>query len=172
MITRNVILVGPMGVGKTTIGRALAKLLHLEFVDSDQRIEDRTGVSISTIFDFEGEDGFRKREETIIEELTRLKGVVLATGGGAILSESNRVAMRNSGIVVYLHAPVDMQMDRTRNSRNRPLLEGGDRREILEKLMEEREPLYRQEADLVVVTDTRTPQAVAQDIAQEVRNLC
>jgi len=165
----NVYLVGPMGVGKTTIGRALAKNFGLEFVDSDQEIERRTGVTILTIFDIEGDVGFRNREARIIAELAKRRGIVLATGGGAIVRLENRRALRHGGLVVYLHATVDMQLERTRNSRNRPLLNSGNRQEVLEELMREREPLYRQEADIVYVTDSRSPQAAAREIAEEIR---
>jgi shikimate kinase len=169
---KNIYLVGPMGVGKTTIGKALAKNLTLDFVDSDFEIEQRTGVTISTIFDIEGEDGFRNREIRMVTELAERKGIVLATGGGAVESEDVRKALRHNGLVVYLHASIDMQMDRTRNSKNRPLLNtGANRREVLEQLMEEREPLYRQEADVIYETDGRSPQTAAREIAEEVRKL-
>jgi len=169
---KNIYLVGPMGVGKTTIGKALAKNLTLDFVDSDYEIEQRTGVTISTIFDIEGEDGFRNREIRMVTELAERKGIVLATGGGAVLSEDVRKALRHNGLVVYLHASIDMQMDRTRNSKNRPLLNtGANRREVLEQLMQEREPLYRQEADVIYETDGRSPQTAAREIAGEVRKL-
>ena len=165
----NVYLIGPMGVGKTTIGKALAKDLSLEFVDSDQEIENRTGVSIMTIFDIEGDTGFRDREVKVILEIAKRRGIVLATGGGVVLRPENRKALRNSGLVVYLHATVEMQLERTRNSRNRPLLKTGNRRNIIEGLMLEREPLYRQEADIVYVTASRSPQTAAREIASEIR---
>ena len=169
---KNIYLVGPMGVGKTTIGKALAKNLTLDFVDSDYEIEQRTGVTISTIFDIEGEDGFRDREIRMVTELAERKRIVLATGGGAVLSEAVRKALRHNGLVVYLHASIDMQMDRTRNSKNRPLLNTGEnRRQVLEQLMQEREPLYRQEADVVYETDGRSPQTAAREFAGEVRKL-
>ena len=165
----NVYLVGPMGVGKTTIGKALAKNLALEFVDSDHEIESRTGVSIMTIFDIEGDIGFRNREVKVISEIAKRRGIVLATGGGAVLRLESRRALRNSGLVVYLHATVEMQLERTRNSRNRPLLNNGNRQSVIKDLMREREPLYRQEADIVYVTDSRSPQAAAREIASEIR---
>lgn len=168
---QNIILVGPMGVGKTTIGRSLAKKLGREFVDSDREIEDRTGVTINIIFEIEGEDGFRKRESTMIDELTQRKNIVLATGGGAILNESNRMLMRKHGVVVYLHASVDLQLERTRTGKNRPLLMNGDPRKTLEDLMKVREPLYRQEADIIVNTENRSPGAVANEIAECIVNL-
>ena len=165
----NVYLVGPMGVGKTTIGRALAKNFNLEFVDSDQESENRTGVTILTIFDIEGDAGFRDREARIISEMAKRRGIVLATGGGAIMRPENRRALRHSGLIIYLHATVEMQLERTRNSRNRPLLNNGNRQEVLEELMREREPLYRQEADIVYAIDSRSPQVAAREIAREIR---
>ena len=158
-----------MGVGKTTIGKALAKNLVLEFIDSDREIEDRTGVSIMTIFDIEGISKFRDREVQVISEMTKRRGIVLATGGGAILRSENRLALRNNGLVVYLHATVEMQMQRTRNTDNRPLLQNANPRTVLKELMAEREPLYRQEADIVCITDKRSPQVAADEIASEVR---
>ncbi|MFC1665071.1 shikimate kinase AroK [Pseudomonadota bacterium] len=168
---QNIILVGPMGVGKTTIGRPLANKLDMEFVDSDREIEHRTGVTISIIFEIEGEDGFRKRESAMIDELTQRKNTVLATGGGAILDDFNRMLMRKRGVVVYLHASVDLQLSRTRTGKNRPLLMNGDPRKTLEDLMAVREPLYRQEADIVVNTENRSPGAVAREIAERVVEL-
>jgi len=165
----NVYLVGPMGVGKTTIGRTLAIELALEFIDSDQEIENRTGVSITTIFDIEGDEGFRLREMNVIGELAKRRGILLATGGGAILSSTNRKILRNTGLVVYLHATVEMQLERTRNSRNRPLLNNGDRKHVIQKLMKQREPLYRQEADIIYYTDSRSPHTAAKQIAEEIR---
>lgn len=155
-----------MGVGKSSIGRPLAKITHKEFVDSDQVIEERTGASISLIFDIEGEMGFRKREAKILGELTRRDNIVLATGGGAIVCESNRLAFRNQAAVVYLSATVGTQLERTRSSKHRPLLQTDDPRAKLEELMEQRDPLYRQEADLIVSTDRRSPIAVAREILQ------
>jgi len=163
----NIFLIGPMGVGKTTIGRHLARLLNQEFVDSDQEIEKRTGAAISLIFEIEGEEGFRRREAAMIEELARGDDRVVATGGGAILREDNRRIMRSRGTVVYLSATLDTQLRRTGRTRNRPLLDNDDPQGTLEALMKIREPLYRQEADLTVSTDNRTPQAVAREIASQ-----
>jgi shikimate kinase len=169
---QNIYLIGPMGVGKTTIGRILARGLHMEFMDSDQEIERQTGVSISTIFDIEGEAGFRRRETTALEALTLRRNMVLATGGGAVLADVNRRALRSTGFVVYLHASVDMQLKRTRSSKNRPLLDTEDPRATLEGLMEAREPIYRREADLVISTDDRSPAALARDLVREIRQKC
>lgn len=168
---RNVFLIGPMGVGKTTIGRYLAKLMNMQFKDADQEIEKRTGAAIPLIFEIEGEGGFRKRESLILDELTRGDNIILATGGGAILSKANRRLLRKRGLVVYLHASVDTQLQRTRKSRNRPLLQTNNRRARLEALMQVREPLYRQEADLIVNTDHRSPRNVAREIAQQLETL-
>lgn len=170
-VPRNIFLIGPMGAGKSTIGRHLAELLHKDFHDCDQEIEKRTGASIALIFEIEGEAGFRKRESAVLNELTRLDNVVLATGGGVIVSEENRALLRKRGIVVYLAADIDTLTQRTRRSRNRPLLRSGDRRHKLEELMGERESLYRREADLVVTTNRRSPIAVARKIAAVLNSL-
>jgi shikimate kinase len=163
-MSRNIFLIGPMGAGKTTIGRQLARLMRMEFLDSDHEIEKRTGVTIPIIFEIEGEAGFRKRETTMLDELTRKENLVLATGGGAVLAEENRRMLRKRGVVVYLEATVESLFERTRKSRNRPLLETEDRRAKLQELMDVREPLYRQEADLIIHTDTRSPGSVAREI--------
>ena len=167
----NVYLIGPMVVGKTTIGRLLAQQLSMEFVDTDREIEQRTGVSITLIFDIEGEAGFRDRESGMLRELTARENVVVATGGGAVLREENRQLLRSSGIVVYLHASVDLQYERTRHSKNRPLLQNGARREILQALMTEREPLYRQEADITVEIERQPAAAVARELVEKVGEL-
>jgi len=164
-MTANVYLIGPMAVGKTTIGKQLARRLRLRFLDSDQEIEKRTGVSISLIFDVEGEAGFRDREEKMIAELTGLAGVILATGGGAVLREANRKALRKNGTVVYLRACVDTLLERTQSSKHRPLLETRDRRAALDALMAERDPLYRGEADIIVDTEQMSAGRAAKHIA-------
>lgn len=161
----SVFLVGPMGSGKSAVGRALARLLGYGFVDSDVEIENRTGVDIPFIFEKEGESGFRLREREVIEELTRARRTVVSTGGGAVLLEENRRHLAERGVVVYLHASVDQQAERTRHGRNRPLLNASDDpRRRLAELMEFREPLYRGVAHLTVPTDHRRVQAVADDI--------
>lgn len=167
----NVFLIGPMGAGKSTIGRALAELLGKEFQDSDHEIEARTGASIPLIFEIEGEAGFRKRESAVLDELTRREDVVLATGGGAVLAEDNRRALRRRGIVVYLHAPIDTLLARTHRDSQRPLLQTADRRHTLEEMLRVREPLYRQTADVVVETSHRPPLAVAREIARRIETL-
>ena len=143
---------GMMGAGKTTVGRQLAKRLGKSFCDSDREIEARTGVRVAVIFDIEGEAGFRKRETEAIEQLTALDGVVLATGGGAVLEPRNREYLKTRGFVIYLHAQPLVLSQRTRTDKSRPLLQGGDPRDRLEKLYAERDPLYREVADLVIDT--------------------
>lgn len=164
--TQNLFLVGPMGAGKSAVGRQLAKLLHLDFFDSDQEIENRTGVDIPFIFEKEGEEGFRKRESKVIDELSARQGIVLATGGGAILDPSNRSRLGARGYVIYLHTTVRQQLERTQRGRNRPLLETDDPGQVLESLMEVRDPLYREIADMVVETDGRRVREVANEIRE------
>lgn len=163
---RNVILIGPMGAGKSTIGRQVSSLLHYEFVDSDHEIEARTGADIPWIFDVEGEEGFRRREESIIEELTLRQHIVLATGGGAIMKESNRKAMAARGVVVYLQASVEQQLARTARDRNRPLLQTAEPRKVLTELMKIRDPLYMELADFVIDTDQGSVKDVASSIVE------
>lgn len=159
-----VFLVGPPGAGKTTIGRRLARLRGLAFVDSDNEIEARCGVDISLIFEIEGEAGFREREARMIDELTGRDSIVVATGGGCVLRPENRHALAARGTVVYLYATVDQQMQRTKRSQRRPLLRNGDRRQTLERLFAERDPLYREIADVVVPTRGRPAKAVLHDV--------
>ncbi|MEE9425405.1 MAG: shikimate kinase [Methylococcales bacterium] len=148
----NIYLIGPMGAGKSTIGRQLAKAQNCSFVDSDREIEARTGVSIATVFEYEGESGFRKREQQVIEDKVKRSPIVLATGGGVVLSESNREALQTNGFVVYLSCSVDKLLRRTRTDSSRPLLQTSDRRQRIDDLMREREPLYQQCAHFVVNT--------------------
>ena len=164
---RNIFLVGPMGAGKSTIGKHLADQLHMEFYDSDQEIERRTGADISWVFDVEGEEGFRRREEQVIEELTELQGIVLATGGGAVKSAQTRNRLSARGIVVYLETPIEKQFARTQRDKRRPLLQTEeDPKDVLIRLAEEREPFYREVADYVVRTDEQSAKLVANQIAQ------
>lgn len=158
-----------MGAGKTTIGRQLARGLELEFLDSDREIERRSGVDIPTIFDFEGESGFRQRERAIIDELTARDGIVLATGGGAVLDPMNRRNLSSRGITVYLAATVEEQLRRTGRGRGRPLLQHGDRRATLERLYAERDPLYRAVANAVVETDARRSGTTVKRILRELQ---
>lgn len=153
-----------MGAGKSAVGRQLARFLHMDFFDSDEEIESRTGVDIPFIFEKEGEAGFRTRESKVIDELSARQGIVLATGGGVVVDPQNRSHLGARGFVVYLHTTVEQQLDRTQRGRNRPLLENGDRREILEELMRIRDPLYREIADLTVETDGRRVKEVAAEI--------
>jgi shikimate kinase len=163
---RSVFLIGPMGSGKTAVGRALASRLALPFVDSDAEVESRTGVDIAYIFEREGEEGFRIRERDVIDELTQLTAVVLATGGGAVLLPENRERLAARGTVVFLDTTVEQQLERTRNTRHRPLLAGTDRRARLEELARIRDPLYREIAAITIRTDGRVPAAIAGDIAR------
>ena len=165
-----IFLVGPMGAGKSTIGRMLAKRLNLEFKDSDHEIERRTGADISWIFDVEGEDGFRRREMEVIDELTQSKGIVLATGGGAVLRPENREKLRTRGDVVYLKLSVAHQAARTAKDRSRPLLQNDNPRQVLDDLFRERDPLYCEVADLVIHTDSKTAKAVTEQIVAELHN--
>ena len=165
---RNIFLVGPMGAGKSTIGRHLADELHLEFFDSDQEIERKTGADISWIFDIEGEDGFRKREAEMINELTDRQGIVLATGGGSIINSAVRNRLSARGIVVYLKTTIDKQVARTQRDKRRPLLQEDDPEIVLTKLAEERTPLYEEVADYIVDTDEQSARAVANQIMQKI----
>jgi len=152
----SIFLVGMMGAGKTSVGRVLAKRLQKSFYDSDQVIEDRTGVKIPVIFEIEGEAGFRVRESTVIDELTELRDIVLATGGGSVLIETNREKLRTRGTVVYLRATVRDLLNRTRHDKNRPLLQAADPRARLTELHEKRDPLYREVAHLIVDTGNQS----------------
>lgn len=166
MQTRNYVLIGPMGAGKSTIGRLLAKELGLPFKDSDKEIEERTGASIPLIFDVEGEAGFRDREQAVITELCKQPGLVLATGGGAVLRRANRQAMAQAAVVIYLHTSVEHQLARTARDRNRPLLQTDNPAQVLTDLLKQRDPLYREIATLIIETDTRPPRLVVQEIMQ------
>lgn len=161
---RNVFLIGPMGAGKSTIGRLLAKELRYPFKDSDREIEARTGADIPWIFDVEGEAGFREREEAMIAELVQEQGIVLATGGGVVMREANRRALAGNGLVVYLRTSVDQQLQRTSKDRQRPLLQTADPETVLRDLMARRDPLYREIADLTIDTDQRGPRVVVNTI--------
>jgi len=161
---RNIFLIGPMGAGKSAVGRQLARMLHLDFLDSDDEIESRTGVDIAFIFEKEGEPGFRKREAKVIDELSQLDGIVLATGGGAVIDTDSRSRLGARGYVVYLSTSVEQQLKRTSRGRERPLLDSADPAAVLGRLMAERDPLYREIADLVVNTDGRRVQSVAREI--------
>ena len=160
-----------MGAGKSTIGRLLAKELRLPFKDSDKEIEQRTGADIPWIFDVEGEQGFREREQAVIVDLSAADGLVLATGGGAVLRAENRRALHAGGRVVYLHPTVEQQIDRTSRDRNRPLLRTADPARVLSELMAIRDPLYREIADVVIETDERPPRMVVLEIIERLEAL-
>lgn len=162
----NIFLVGSMGAGKTTIGRQLAKRLRRDFHDSDHALIERCGVDIPTIFEFEGESGFRDRESQVINELSQLEDIVLATGGGAVLRPENRKMLAARGTVIYLRVSLENQHRRTSADRNRPLLQGGNLMDKLVALREQRDPLYRALADHIVDTDDSTPANVARKIQQ------
>ena len=161
---RNVFLIGPMGAGKSTIGRLLAKELKFPFKDSDREIEVRTGADIPWIFDVEGEEGFRQREEAMIAELVEERGIVLSTGGGVVMRPANRAALAANGLVVYLCTSVEQQLQRTAKDRQRPLLQTADPEAVLRDLMARRDPLYREIADLIIETDQRGPKVVVNTI--------
>jgi shikimate kinase len=165
----NVFLIGPMGSGKTAVGRHLARMLRFTFHDSDADIEARTGVDIAFIFEKEGETGFRIREKESIERLTRLQSIVLATGGGAVIDADNRRALSERGVVVYLATSIDQQLERTRHARHRPLLNDIDPEQKLHDLMQRRAALYTQIADFTVSTDGRRVQLVADEIHQSLK---
>lgn len=168
---RNIFLVGPMGAGKSTIGRQLAQQLSMEFIDSDNEIETRAGADISWIFDIEGEEGFRKREERIINELTQKQGIVLSTGGGAVLSKDTRNYLSARGIVIYLQTTVDKQYERTQRDKKRPLLQGvEDVRQVLEELAKVRNPLYEEIADITLPTDEQSAKLMANQIIDLIDN--
>ena len=167
----NIFLVGPMGAGKSTVGRQLGKSLKKQFIDCDKEIEKRTGASISLIFDVEGETGFRKREQQILDELTERDDLVLATGGGAILDELNRSRLMSRGFVVYLNAPLDLLIERTSRDKTRPLLQTENPKQRIGELLEQRDPLYRQVADTIVETNRRSARHVVKEIQERLDNL-
>lgn len=162
--TTNIFFVGPMGAGKSTIGRHVAQELNLDFFDSDQVIESRTGADIAWIYDLEGEEGFRKREKEVIEDLTSKTSIVLATGGGSIITPENRVALASRGIVIYLKSSLASQYDRTRRDAKRPQLHTDNVKETITDLWEEREPLYQEIADYCFDTDHLPVKTIANKI--------
>lgn len=156
-----------MGAGKSTIGRLLSQELKLPYIDSDREIEERAGANIPWIFDVEGDAGFREREEAVVQEFCERDNIILATGGGAILSAANRSSLQAGGYVVYLHTSVEQQLERTARDKNRPLLQTENPKAVLETLMAIRDPLYRQACDLIVHTDKRHPRAVVSEIIRQ-----
>jgi shikimate kinase len=165
----NIFLIGPMGSGKTAVGKHLARLLALPFYDSDHEVEARTGADIPLIFEREGEDGFRRREREMIAELTGLTGIVLATGGGAVLDADNRRRLAERGWVIYLETSVTQQVERAGRTRHRPMLHGRDPEERLTELLQVRDPLYREIADAIICTNRRRVNQVAERIAEDYR---
>ena len=161
---KNLILVGPMGAGKSSVGRQLANKLHFKFIDSDQYIMDKTGTTIQTIFDFEGEAGFRQREKTAIAEICQQGGQVIATGGGAVLLEANQTELSQAGYIIYLHSSVEQLMQRLSKDTSRPLLQNDDPQAVLINLMQVRDPIYRQLADIVLKTEQRPIYRVVDDL--------
>ncbi|WP_287816724.1 shikimate kinase AroK, partial [Idiomarina sp.] len=160
------------GAGKSTIGRQIARQLHLEFFDSDSEIERRTGADISWVFELEGEEGFRAREEKVIEELTENMGIVLATGGGSVMSKESRNRLSARGVVVYLKTPIEKQLARTQRDKRRPLIaEADDPRKVLEQLAQERDPLYEEIADITVQTDDQSAKFVVNDIIDQLESI-
>ncbi|UOA07546.1 shikimate kinase AroK [Methylobacter sp. S3L5C] len=168
--SENIYLVGLMGAGKTTIGRQLAKSLTVPFYDSDKAIEESTGVDIPTIFEFEGEEGFRDREQKMIQQLTELEGIVLATGGGAILRDENRRLLKENGFIVYLQCSVERILERTRRDTQRPLLKTDNPKERIENLFAQREHLYLSCADFIIDTGVMQSKAVVTSILEEYRS--
>lgn len=171
MISGNIFLVGPMGAGKSTVGKQLAKSLGREFYDSDKELEKRTGVSISWIFEMEGEEGFRAREQKIIDELTGLKDIVLATGGGVVLAEENRRVLRSRGHVVYLSASVEQLLRRTSKDKSRPLLQTDNPKQRIREILAQREALYRDVADIELRTGEQSIQHVVSGLIKQLEQL-
>ena len=169
----NIFLIGPMGAGKTTIGRLLARDLNRPFYDSDRFIEEHTGADIPLIFDLEGEEGFRKREQAAIDELTSMHNIVLATGGGAVLRQENRKHLSERGTAFYLYTDLKFLLERTRKDKNRPLLQSDEDPEaILKRLMDQRDPLYRQTADFIIDTGKSSIRGVIKAIIDRLGNNC
>ena len=166
MLYQNIFLIGPMGAGKSSVGRYLSTKLDMSFYDSDEEIENRTGVDIGWIFDLEGEDGFRRREMTVITELAKLPNIVLATGGGSIILPETQEVLKRNGLVIFLEVSLEYQHTRTVNEARRPLLRVENREQVIEKLHEELQPIYKNLADFRVLTDNRSVQAVAEEIIQ------
>ena len=166
----NIFIVGPMGSGKSTVGKIISSELFLNFFDTDEEIETRTGASIDWIFDLEGEDGFRKRETKVLEEMVKQNSIVLSTGGGIILSEMNRELLSSRGTVFYLATPIEVQLERTSKDKDRPLLKDGDPGEILKNLHIARESLYEEVSDYTVNTENKSSQQVSSEIIKLVKN--
>lgn len=167
-----VILVGLMGAGKTTVGREYARRKGLRFIDCDHELEARLGVKVATIFEIEGEAGFRRRESLLLDELTQEQGLVLATGGGVVLNPDNRRLLASRGIVIYLNVPPRILHERTRNDKSRPLLQVPNPRERIESLFRERDPLYREVADIVIDGGRGNPGGMVRHVDQAIEEFC
>ena len=170
-VPSNIFLIGPMGAGKSTIARQLAAALDKEFVDADRELEAHTGVGIPLIFEYEGEAGFRERESQLLADLVMREGIVLATGGGVVLSARNRAHLAGRGLVVYLNAPVELLVARVSRDRNRPLMQTGDPKSTMQELMRVRDPLYREAADVVVHSAHRSGRFVIREILKRIEAL-
>lgn len=167
-LPKRIVLVGPMGAGKSTIGRMLARELGYRFLDSDRIIEERCGANIPWIFDVEGEDGFRQRETAILAELSESPQTVLATGGGAVMREENHALLKRDAVVVYLKTSIEQQVERTRRDRNRPLLQNDDPEAVLRNLFAVRDPIYTELADVVMFTDRKSPRLVVRQLVNRI----
>ncbi|MEQ8288265.1 MAG: shikimate kinase AroK [Gammaproteobacteria bacterium] len=166
---KNIIFIGPMGAGKTTIGRLVAKRLDKDFYDSDHEIESRTGADIPWIFEIEGEEGFRKRETTIITELCELENIVLSTGGGVILSQDNCKQLKDNGIVIYLKSSAEKLLKRIQTDKRRPLLQTDDKLGRIRDILKEREPMYESLADEIIMTDRQTVNQIVKQILNKIK---
>ena len=166
----NIFIVGPMGSGKTTVGKIVAGELFLDFHDTDAKIEDTTGVTIDWIFDIEGEAGFRKRETSILKEMVALNSIVLATGGGIVIEEENRELLASRGTVFYLHTPLNTQVERTAKDKDRPLLKDKDPEKVLADLQKLRQSLYEEVSDHIIDTEGKSGSEVANEIVKLVKN--
>ena len=170
-VPSNIFLIGSMGAGKSTIARRLAATLDKEFVDADRELEQRTGVEVPLIFELEGEDGFRKRERDLLAELVMRRDIVLATGGGVVLSADNRANLAEHGFVIYLDTPVDLLVARVARDRHRPLMQTADPKATMREIMRIRDPLYRESADIVVKSSHRSSRFVVREILQRIEAL-
>ena len=168
LFSKNIILIGPMGAGKSTVGRCLAQMLRVDFVDSDAEIEHRAGADIPWIFEIEGEAGFREREARILSELCQRDRIVIATGGGAVMREENRTLLVQAGFIVYLEASIKEQLRRTSKDNKRPLLSGKNRNEVLSELSKIRTPIYREIASLILPTTNKSAHQLAKTIMLEI----
>ena len=166
----NIFIVGPMGSGKSTVGKIISDELFLDFFDTDDEIEIRTGASIDWIFDLEGESGVRKRESEMLDEMVKKNSIVLSTGGGIVLESSNRELLSSRGTVFYLSTPISVQVERTARDKDRPLLKNGDPEKILSKLHDEREEFYKSVSDHIIETEDKSSQEVASEIIKLVKN--